>query len=155
MIKFKRDGLKKCLLSKPAVCVLSVCAGFLLGQLIPSFSTTTVKEKTKESKLVKRKIDNSIRTTTITKPDGTTIRTEVKSDVKELTELDKRLVEKTKIIKRDQISYGVSVIAVSSIQNPFALEYGLRLEKRLVGPVWVDAFMTNGLQMGVGVGFKF
>lgn len=148
--------LKKRLLSWPTVVVMcALCVGFLAGKFTRAPLKQIEQKIEKSEKVAKKKSDHSVTVRTETKPDGTTIKTETKTDVVEEAEVDKRLTERLSIVEKEKMSFGVAAILVSSIRNPFLFEYGVRVEKKLWGPVWGDVFVTNGLQVGVGVGFKF
>ena len=90
------------------------------------------------------------------KPDGTTI-VVTKDRVKDentVSEVDKRIGEKL-TLRPPGPRYGVSVLAGTSLRNVGSLSYGLQLEARLVGPLWISVFGLSDLSGGVGIGFKF
>lgn len=148
--------LKKRLLSWPTVVVMcALCVGFLAGKFTRAPLKQIEQKIEKSEKVAKKKSDHSITVRTETKPDGTTIKTEIKNDVDELTAIDSRLTAKTTLIERERMSFGVSAIVVSSLRNPFSYELGGMVEGKIAGPVWGSVFVTNGLQVGVGIGFKF
>lgn len=138
---------------------LLLLAAILLGgisahYLLPAKVITKTIEIQAKERIVYR--DRTITKTITTKPDGTVIAEEKVADIDSVKTVDTKIAEKLKIIDNTKkLNWGISALAVTDLRRLGILNYGVMLEYRILGPVWLNGFVTNGLSGGVGVGFKF
>jgi len=124
---------------------------FALGQFTARSKTTTADKKVDEVKNVSTKQNETI--TEVKKPDGTvTTVTTINTTQDTIDKVDTRVLMK---IAPVQPKYNVSLLAVTTIHNPFAApSYGLSISKEFIG-LRVSTFgLTNGT-FGVGIGVDF
>jgi hypothetical protein len=125
-----------------------------------------VKDETKKENKDKKKRTVIIR---ITKPDGTieerteiveednsiiAIDTKEKSEEKKKTEKEKL---KEKIVKNKKPDWMISALASSNMKDIKSLQpdYGISVQRRILGPVYLGAFGITNKQVGLSVGFQF
>lgn len=94
-------------------------------------------------------------TTTTKKPDGTTVVTERVEVNDKVSLIDKAEYEKLKAVEKDQTKFGINGLVLLDPLRLGTFSYGIQLEYRAFGPVWIGAFGLSNLTGGVSVGFKF
>jgi hypothetical protein len=147
--------------------LLSLLIGLATGAALTYIyfpKTVTITQTVVEEKVV-----NKIQTVEkvrveVKKPDGTVIVT-TKDRVKDentVSELDKRISEKVTLRNTPRsLTWGINAMAALSPQEGGLLRYGLQVEYRAFGPVWVGAFGLGthlnpwGTTVGLTLGFKF
>ena len=137
----------------------SLSAGLIIG-VVAAYFTLPTKVITQEAKVVEKVVYRDKTVTKVvsktTKPDGTTIVVEkdVAADI--IKDVDTNISNKL-TLKSPQSgpNYGLSIVAGSSLRNVGSLHYGLQVEARIVGPLWISVFGLSDLSGGVGLGFKF
>jgi hypothetical protein len=92
---------------------------------------------------------------TTTKADGTTIVVEkdVTKDSDKKTDKSLNITEKSKITDSRQPTYGVGVFMTQGLNS--GPHYGIQLEYRILGPIWLSVQGRSDVSGGVGLGFKF
>jgi hypothetical protein len=141
--------------------LLSIAASAALGAALTYIyfpKTVTVTQTVIEEKIVhKIQVVEKVRVET-KKPDGTTIvvtKDRIKAE-NTVSELDKRISEKVTLRETPSgPKYGLSIVAGSSLRDPGSLHYGVQLEAKIMGPIWLSVFGLSDLSGGVGIGFKF
>lgn len=150
--------LKKCLPSKPVVFVLVFvfCTGFLTGRFTNSPSKVVEKEKSEHVVEKSKGKTHQVKKRIEKKADGSVVveQTETETEINIEQEVDRKLAERLKLVERKGPSYSIGLMAVGdgvSVPNDLAIGGGVRV----LGPVWFDAFISQRLQWGVGISFKF
>jgi hypothetical protein len=147
--------------------LLSIAASAALGAALTYIyfpKTVTVTQTVIEEKIVhKIQVVEKVRVET-KKPDGTTIvvtKDRIKAE-NTVSELDKRISEKVTLRDTPRSpNWGINAMAALSPMEGGLLRYGLQVEYRAFGPVWVGAFglgshlNPQGTTVGLTLGFKF
>jgi hypothetical protein len=143
--------------------LLPLLVGLLVGALAARFafpSKTELRQRdvvTKEKIVYKDRITTKSRTET-RKPDGTTVvvETDKVAESDKTSELDKKLMDRVKLTTPPQnLNYEIYGLVGTSLRSLGQPSYGISLGRRLVGPIWINAFVMSDLSGGVGIGFKF
>lgn len=137
----------------------SLSAGLAIG-VVAAYFTLPTKVVTQEAKVVEKVVYRDKTVTKVvsktTKPDGTTIVVEkdVATDI--IKDVDTNISNKLTLKSTPQNPrYGISILAGGSVRDPSRLSYGLAVEARIIGPIWLQAFGFSNLTGGIGLGFKF
>lgn len=91
----------------------------------------------------------------ITKPDGTIVEKEVEREDSNSTEGTKSVAESKTVTEKDTgLTLGVlGIINVGSPQD--GVKYGVSVSKRVLGAVTVHGLVTDGKEIGAGIGWSF
>lgn len=139
-----------------------VIAGLLLGLLgyavgryvQPAKVVTKVEEKVK-TVLVETTKKKKIKVR-IVKPDGTIEERETEEDITVVEKEKVKEVEKEKLVESQKTQWKASLFAGSrsgeSLVTPM---YGVIVEKRFMGPVFLGGWATDQKDFGVSVGLEF
>lgn len=137
----------------------SLSAGLIIG-VVAAYFTLPTKVITQEAKVIEKIVYRDKTVTKVvsktTKPDGTTIVVEkdVAADI--IKDVDTNISNKLQLRGTTQNPrYGISILAGGSVRDPSRLSYGLAVEARIIGPIWLQAFGFSNLTGGIGLGFKF
>jgi hypothetical protein len=147
--------------------LLSLLTGLATGAALTYIyfpKTVTVTQTVIEEKIVhKIQVVEKVRVET-KKPDGTTIivtKDRIKAE-NTVSELDKRISEKLTLRTPPRLPrWGINAMAALSPMEGGLLRFGLQVEHRAFGPIWLGVFGLSDLNnprstaLGVTAGFKF
>jgi hypothetical protein len=134
--------------------ILLVLIGYATGRYLqPAQIETQIKEVIKEVEVVKK--DTVTVVHEVKRPDGTVeidTRTEDKSVI--TTQTDKK-TEQQSIITNIKPQWKASGLAAVDFNNDRRLTYGISVERRLLGPVFVGVQGYDNKMIGISVGLEF
>lgn len=111
------------------------------------FPQTKIETVEKEKEVVRKDIVTVVKE--VIRPDGTKETTSTTTD-KSRENKDSTLVSKIK-----QSSYLISVSAATSDTKLQDIEYGLQVQKRIFGPLFLGATINTKKSVGLSVGMEF
>jgi hypothetical protein len=130
-----------------AVVFLGIGA-YLNHRLNPRIETKTIET---EREVIKRDVVTVIKE--VVRPDGTKETTT--ETVDHTRERKESRAEATVIVNITPPKWHLSALAAVPISGPYAPVYGLQIEKRLAGPLFVGINAKTNREVGLVVGYEF
>jgi len=129
--------------------------GVAIGRFLTPEKVEVVKEEVvKEVEVVKKDVVYVEKK--ITRPDGTV---EEERRVEDRTETEKRRDQESresKIVQNAKPQWKVSgLVGTKDWTNISSPVYGISVERRIAGPIFVGAWGTTGSNVGISVGLEF
>jgi hypothetical protein len=124
--------------------IITGCVCILLGLAAGSQLFPKVKEKTVEVEKIVKDIQTVTRI--ITKPDGT------KEELITIVDRSKESKTNTKVIAAT--NWHISIKGSRTISDP-TLVYGLQVERRIIGDLYLGASINTDKQIGATIGVSF
>lgn len=138
------------LLIAVAVSAISFWAGWMLNPQEVRIETVEI-----EKEVIKEVKDVRIVKEVVQSPDGT-ITTKETTEDKTVTDTSKESESKRlELTKRSSPQWKVRVTREIDFTKEVNPEYGVGIERRILGPFFLGAWVTTQKQAGVSVGFEF
>jgi len=129
---------------------------FALGRYTSTQAKTVTKKQKKLNKTTHNKSKTHEKFTKKKSKDGTdTIVTVIDTAAQASTKIDSDTQSKS-IVTKASPRTNISALAATSIHNPFGPpQYGLSVNREVLGPITVGAFGLTGGTFGISIGLNF